>query len=546
MNKSNKQIEAKQNCYIPADELIVNDLLLKFKKYFSCSLEPAQAFRTVYYDTFDWRLNREGEMLALHLHDQKQKLSLQKISDGSIVAIVPVPVPFAVTNNKTPGLRSLPSMMCESIAAKVAMRALLPVVKIEGDVQQLLLRDKHEKVVVRLAIEENSTVSAEKVKKRKFQRRILINPVRGYSAELERVRTILKKDPALKPCKLHLLDMALQVIGRRACDYSSKIKLKINPEIQSIKAVKDILQHLLLAMEVNESGMRARLDTEFLHDYRIAVRRTRSILSQMKKVFPQEQFEYFKKEYAWLGAETTPARDLDVYLLGFDTLENRLAENMRVSLQPFREFLQQQQKQAYKELISAVTSARYKLLKKTLKDFIKNDTEESNLEADGKKEIHGHANERIWRSYRRVKKEADRLTPDSPADDFHELRKSCKKLRYLLEFFHNLYHKNKIAKLITQLKILQDNLGEFQDMDVQSHALKEFAEKMSAQGINEADTYMAMGVLADGMEQRKIELQYEFMSLYKHFSKIKYHNLFDESFNSAMKPEQESVNESIG
>ena len=82
-------------------------------------------------------------------------------------------------------------------------------------------------------------------------------------------------------------------------------------------------------MQRNEPGVRADIDSEFLHDYRVAVRRTRSALSQIKDVLPEDKVEHFKTEFGWLGQMTGPTRDLDVYLLQFEHLRNQLPEYMR-------------------------------------------------------------------------------------------------------------------------------------------------------------------------------------------------------------------------
>ena len=52
--------------------------------------------------------------------------------------------------------------------------------------------------------------------------------------------------------------------------------------------MKAILRHTLAVMRANEEGIKADWDTEFLHDYRTAVRRTRSALSQIPGIFPPE------------------------------------------------------------------------------------------------------------------------------------------------------------------------------------------------------------------------------------------------------------------
>ena len=49
------------------------------------------------------------------------------------------------------------------------------------------------------------------------------------------------------------------------------------------------------------------------------------------------------------------------------------------------------------------------------------------------------ASQRIWRMYKKVLKAGRAVTADGPAEEMHELRKDCKKLRYLIEFFRSLY-----------------------------------------------------------------------------------------------------------
>ena len=69
--------------------------------------------------------------------------------------------------------------------------------------------------------------------------------------------------------------------------------------IESAQAVKHILQQQLASMEANELGIIARFDPEFLHDYRVAVRRVRCILSQMKGVLPDDWSDFLRNEFNW-------------------------------------------------------------------------------------------------------------------------------------------------------------------------------------------------------------------------------------------------------
>jgi CHAD domain-containing protein len=104
---------------------------------------------------------------------------------------------------------------------------------------------------------------------------------------------------------------------------------------------------------------------------------------------------------------------------------------------------------------------------------------------------------------KRVRREGRAITTESPPADLHELRKSCKKLRYLMEFFQSLYPEDEIRPLIRLLKDLLDNLGSFQDLTVQAAHLRELAGRMGAEGQGDTDTLLAMGALIGQVLERQ-------------------------------------------
>ena len=123
--------------------------------------------------------------------------------------------------------------------------------------------------------------------------------------------------------------------------------------------------------------------------------------------------------------------------------------------------------------------------------------------------------ERIWKVYRRVIKNGLAIHDETPATALHELRIECKKLRYLMEFFRSLYDDGKIDRLIKALKQLQDNLGDFNDYEVQQGSLTGFAEEM--QGTAPAATLMAMGRLVEHLEAGQDRERHDFG---QHFAKF--------------------------
>ena len=87
---------------------------------------------------------------------------------------------------------------------------------------------------------------------------------------------------------------------------------------------------------------------------------------------------------------------------------------------------------------------------------------------------------RILKVYDRTLAEGRAIGDASPPESLHDLRKSCKRLRYLLEFFRGIHRKKPVECTIVRLKQLQDNLGAYQDLQVQRAVLRAFGEHAQA------------------------------------------------------------------
>src|SRR5262249_57562017 len=70
--------------------------------------------------------------------------------------------------------------------------------------------------------------------------------------------------------------------------YSSNIRVHLRPTLRADEAAKVILRGLLHVIKCNTEGVKNDIDTECLHDFRVAIRRTRAVLSQIKEVFPAD------------------------------------------------------------------------------------------------------------------------------------------------------------------------------------------------------------------------------------------------------------------
>ncbi len=140
--------------------------------------------------------------------------------------------------------------------------------------------------------------------------------------------------------------------------------------------------------------------------------------------------------------------------------------------------------------------------------------------------------ERIWKVYRRVHREGSAIQSDTPAEALHQLRIVCKKLRYLVTLFGSLYEVEDVQRLRAPLKALQDNLGDFNDLEVQQDHLRLFGHEMLEEGLGNAETFMAMGRLVQQLGFRQKQERRRFHTRFAGFSKKSNRSLFRRTFRS--------------
>ena len=512
--------------FIIPENLHLEDLQSVLEKKTRLHREPAQTIYRTYYDSFDWRLYQDDSLLEDARSGNEHTLVWRSLKGE-----------YRCPRLK---LRAAPRFAWdlpqgparELMEPVLEMRELVAKVRVRSRINSLRILNKDRKTVAWLTLEENTLMRQKGSRSRELDNRAVIIPVRGYTKHGKELKNLLRKQ-GMVPAQGDLMQTALSLTGQVPGGYSSKLGLQLDPDMRADQASKLILHRLLDIMLENDDGTRTGTDTEFLHDFRVAIRRTRSALTQIKAVFPKRVIDRYKAEFAWLGQITSPSRDLDVYLLSFDEYRDSLPADMQADIEPLRDFLIRHQKIEHKALLKSLDSARYRRLISSWRRFLEDPVNERSTLNNAGRPVLRVACERIWRIYRRAIREGDAITTESPADDLHELRKTCKKLRYLMEFFQSLYPGGEIKSLIKVLKSLQDNLGNFQDYEVQVATLKDFSHKMVAEGKVPPDTLLAMGMLIDGLERRQHQAREEFAGRYGSFSAQDHQDRFRQLFASS-------------
>lgn len=263
--------------------------------------------------------------------------------------------------------------------------------------------------------------------------------------------------------------------------YVAKPDFQADPEGTVFDAAGDIIAAYLGIARRNEPGIIADHDTEFLHDYRVALRKIRSVVSLFKGVYSDDQTAALKTAFSDLMAPTGRLRDLDVYLLGRDDYYAMLPQSLHEGLTlMFRMFADERQRE-HRKVAKRLQGAPYRDTIAALETLF---ATPANLARGPMADRHayGYACALIWKRYRKVCKIAAAITADTADARIHELRILCKKLRYLMEFFAPVLPARDLRLLLKPLKGLQDNLGLFNDYSVQQVALQDFMDHHLSQG----------------------------------------------------------------
>lgn len=467
-----------------------------------------------WYDTFDQRLREKGWQLYRVDTGGAARLTLEG-PDGALLAAAACP------DADLGSADSLPPPVRERLSSVIEERVLLPLVEVHSREAVLPVLDGRQKTVARVTVE---TRRAVRPRRTALPPVVSLSPLRGYEREADALCRVLGADTRLEPIDVDLLSELVDLAGPPPVP---GLNLDFHPEIPAGVAVRAVLVRLLEIFRANLPGTIADLDIEFLHDLRVSVRRARSVTKLLGDVLPESQQQSLAAGLKWLGDQTTPTRDLDVYL--HDLASPQAAGGDAVA--PFRQSLQRTRS---REQVAMAKALRSRNTQRLLDEWgALADLGDQGPSAG--RPVGAFGAERTSKTHRRVIRDGRAVTPVSPAEALHDLRKRCKELRYLLEVFASLHGHDEHRAVVGKLKKLQDVLGSFQDSQVQSDALSHYASELMAGGEVTADTIMAMGGLAADLDRHRHGARATFQEVFDNFDSEETHRTMRELLRS-MKP----------
>ncbi len=469
-----------------------------------------------YFDTFDWRLYQKG----LALIQAGNAVYLQRISDGEY-PLVRDQIEMEQHIQGRFWWMFPEGQLRDTLRDALSVRALLLRAQVRQKVCEFGILNADEKTVVRLflthTITENGRVAT-----------LTLRSVRGYERDFENLRRrFLKLD--VTHAAEDVFERVMNLAGCVPGDYSSKLNLDLNHEASGREAAGEILQCLHDVMRQNEAGIRADWDTEFLHDFRVAIRRTRSALSQIKGVLPEDAVAHFKDAFRQLGRSTNRLRDLDVYLLDEETYRAMLPRSLQPGLDAVFSRLKSERRRALSDMVQVIEAPEYLDMMDSWAAFLQGDQEAAPVSHTPAIAL---ARKFIFKRFTQVLKRGKAIGDHTPDEALHDLRIDCKKLRYLLEFFASFFPKDKMDKLIGYMKKLQDNLGDFNDLSVQQGELMTYLNEVLPRS-RRADRLLcaaAIGGLIARLHDQQQGVRRKFASAFATFSGKKNVRLYRDLF----------------
>ena len=296
------------------------------------------------------------------------------------------------------------------------------------------------------------------------------------------------------------LHVRISDAGNAARGYALMLGLSVVPVKARIPALSENMQvedafaqigrSCLAQMQANETGVSAARDLEFLHQYRVGLRRLRSAVGLFRPVLAAESAAAVIREMRWLSAYLGPARDWDVFC------EQTLKPlSQRAGRDPAMAALQRRcarERSSCAALVrETIDSPRYaKFVLKLARLFANPER------ARGAPPLKAFAAARLQKRDRSLRTIARSLDVSDPAQ-VHGMRIAAKKLRYTSEFVQSLFPKKAATDHARSLARLQDVLGDVNDSTTGLRLLDSLPPDRSEAGV------YARGLVRESLAARK-------------------------------------------
>jgi CHAD domain-containing protein len=401
-----------------------------------------RTFVSTYHDTDDFRLARAGLTLRRRVENGRSTWELKLPRNGARVELETLGGPVGP-----------PGELLELLAAVARQQELAPV---------LVLRTRRRAVHVdeaglRADVMHDAVDVVEGQRVVSHFDELEFELLRGDEDSFQRLVRKARKRGAVDAAEQSKLLRALRV-------ERSRTPRKATPA----EHVRALLQRRLAEIRSADPRVRVGDDIEAVHDLRVALRRTRALLSTARPLLDRAEADRLRSELAWVGRALGPVRDLEVLIDGLDADVGELDGDDRLAAEAVVRRLRAERAKARAAAVRALRSDRYFVVLRGLEE----------LARDGVVGKGPSLRKLARREFRKLRRTMKEVAQDSTDEALHRARIRAKRARYSGELAESSAKCGR--EFVTRAKQLQDVAGRHQDAVVAEARLRSLLPQLSA------------------------------------------------------------------
>lgn len=454
-----------------------------------------QSQRLTFHDTYDFDLYHAGRILV-QAGDRLLLCPCDRLSTRSALAVHPLAAGMPQHIGEFP-----PGGMAQQLAAATCFDRLFPVAQAVRRVFASEYQDSSGEIVVRFRVEMYHA---------------------GNHASGEPVCAVLRTQartdagPAATVFFQRLREAGLSPIGGpdtgdailpRLIPLDAHLLPRPDPSLLADGPSREGVFRLGLAMlrqaRRYEAGIIDDADPECLHQYRVKLRRLRSLLGLMRPVLAKGDAAPLREALRDMARRTNRLRDLDVLLKSAREHSLLVPEELREGLESVLAAAAAQRSRERARVVRYLQSKRYGEAVAHVQ-FVLSDPESCPTTDDSAKPLRDVAIQRLRKQCRRLLRSVDRAFKGEPTDEaLHAVRIVCKKVRYLIEEFGIWCHPEALPLVVKACRRLQTALGNVNDLALQRRQMMTLLNDPDAGQPTSAAEAAALGALVAALDLRQ-------------------------------------------
>lgn len=462
-------------------------------------------------DTMDWNLYQNGIDVTAFESEIQYQLGIQG-DDFSLLIDVPKPT-HSWLNPKD----IVPTYLSNKISEHSSNRVLVAQATSEVTKREFTIVNSQDLPVCEIWLLKIRPISRYCIR---------IMPRRGFNNAFTTVYksiVTLLDDLAIDTSEGDPFDLILRDSNRSRNDYANLLSYSIDPNESTSSAIGVALARFAHMGGINRPWIASHPDAEFLHDFRIALRRTSCMMKSFAAILKTIDTTSIESEIKTFARATATTRDLENLgssIEKFEKLSGHYGQCSRLS-----DIIAQELNEQYDELSVLTNSPRCDDLILSLARLAKRcsllnlvTTQSIRWDPyDGKGPIELGPTVPIsiaarsivalqCDSFMRVVSKAKKRPSNN---SHHKLRKEIRQFRYLLEFLRSINDGTQATRIISKLKDLQSELGQIQDANIQIELLQQLcASYLIKKSVQKAMTRYLTHQRKQGLAKYKKQIKY--------------------------------------